>query len=277
LTDAAAATGGVADASDRAPAPPAFSTTRTDPVVAVRGLGFGYAQGSPVLAIERLEVAACERVMVFGPSGCGKSTLLAVLAGVLAAPPGQVTVLGRDLGAMSSAERDRFRGDHIGFVFQLFNLIPYLSAADNIALPCRLSTRRRERLGGQPLESAVVASAERLGIDEILGRLPAGLSVGQQQRVAAARALIGAPELVLADEPTSALDADHRDRFLDLLFESCAGVGATLVFVSHDRELMPRFDRTLSLSELNRVASGQEPAAGRAHGAERAHGAPGTA
>ena len=209
--------------------------------------------------VARLTVARRERVFLHGPSGSGKTTLLGLVAGVLAPQQGRVGVLGRDLARLSGAARDALRASHVGYVFQLFNLIPYLTVAENVALPCRLSAERRARLGGVPLDDAVRAIADELGIAPLLGERVPALSVGQQQRVAAARALIGAPELVVADEPTSALDADRRERFLDLLFRSCARAGATLLFVSHDRSLEPRFDRAVSLPALNRAAARVAP------------------
>lgn len=229
------------------------------PAVAVRDLRFGYPGGGLVLDIPSLELARGEMALLHGPSGGGKTTLLGLIAGVIASPPGAVTVLDRDLGRLSAAERDRFRGAHVGYLFQLFNLIPYLTAAENIGLPCRLSAERRARLGGASPDEAVAALAERLGIAELLERPVARLSVGQQQRVAAARALIGAPELVLADEPTSALDAAHRARFLELLFARCAEAGAALLFVSHDEGLRGLFPRAIALADVDRAAAGGRP------------------
>lgn len=214
---------------------------------------FHYRADRPILDIPSLEIAKGERVFLFGPSGSGKTTLLGLLAGVLTPKSGSVRVLDRDLGPMSPAQRDAFRGSHIGYIFQLFNLIPYLTVAENIALPCRLSAERRARLRGKDLETAAREVAARLGMESLLGENVTNLSVGQQQRVAAARSLIGTPELVIADEPTSSLDHDHRERFIQLLFEACQAAGSTLVFVSHDRTLQPMFDRALSLPDLNRA------------------------
>jgi putative ABC transport system ATP-binding protein len=165
-----------------------------------------------------------------------------------------VNVLGTDLTTLPSRRRDALRAAHIGYIFQLFNLIPYLSVLENIMLPCRLSAERRARLGGAAPEDAASALAESLEIGALLDERVTQLSVGQQQRVAAARALIGAPELIVADEPTSALDSDRREQFLQLLFERCSAAGATLVFVSHDRQLEHVFDRAVSLAELNQAA-----------------------
>ena len=222
--------------------------------VACTDVRFAYPGGPLVLDIPSLVVARGRTVFVHGPSGCGKTTLLGLLAGVLRATAGTVRVLGTDLGTLSGARRDAFRAAHVGYVFQQFNLIPYLSAADNIALPCRLDAARRARLGAVPLDAAVRDVAARLDIADLLDRPATALSVGQQQRVAAARALIAAPELVICDEPTSSLDADRREGFLRLLFASVRDAGATLLFVSHDPALAPLFDERLELPALNRAA-----------------------
>lgn len=222
--------------------------------VSLRDVRFAYPGGAPVLDIPEMRVVRGERVFLHGPSGSGKTTLLGLLAGVLAPSAGQLMVLGQDLGALRSAARDRFRAAHVGYVFQMFNLIPYLSVRDNITLPCRVSSARRARLNGMD----PIAEAERLSASlELSGLLDTpvtALSVGQQQRVAVARALIGAPELIVCDEPTSALDADRRDRFLELLFASVAASGSTLLFVSHDLSLAERFGRTISLNAVNRAS-----------------------
>lgn len=181
-------------------------------------------------------------------------TLLGLLAGVLQASQGSVRILGTDFTGLSSGARDAFRARHLGYVFQMFNLIPYLSVRDNILLPIHLEPARRARLGGQSLDAAAGEMARQLDIGDLLDAPVTQLSVGQQQRVAAARALIGSPELVICDEPTSALDTDRRERFLELLFASCRRANATLVFVSHDMTLEPLFSRSMSLAQLNRAA-----------------------
>lgn len=227
----------------------------TEPAVALHEVRFAYPGGASILDIPALHIARGERVFLHGPSGSGKTTLLGLIAGVLAPTTGRVQVLGNNLGTMSSAQRDRFRAAHIGYVFQMFNLIPYLSVRENIALPARLSKLRRERLAGADLDSETTRLAAGLEIENLLDARISALSVGQQQRVAVARALIGSPELVVCDEPTSALDADLRDRFLELLFASVQKAGSTLVFVSHDLSLAERFGRTVALPQLNRLST----------------------
>jgi putative ABC transport system ATP-binding protein len=231
------------------------------PAVEVNGLRFAYDAGAPpVLDIPSLRIRAGERVFLQGPSGSGKSTLLSLLAGVLVPETGSVCLNGMDLGALSGPARDRYRADHLGFVFQMFNLVPYLSLLDNVTLPCAFSRRRAGRASERA--GSVAAEARRL-LDrlELLdlgdGQRVTRLSIGQQQRVALARALIGAPELLIADEPTSALDEGTRERFLSLLFNECDQLGTTVVLVSHDRRLGALFQRQVSLAEVNHAARAQ--------------------
>jgi putative ABC transport system ATP-binding protein len=209
-----------------------------------------------VLDIETLRLAPGESLFLFGPSGCGKSTLLSAISGTVDIGIGQIRVAGTDIGELKGGARDSFRVDHLGIIFQVFNLIPWLSALDNVLLPCQFSTRRRERTKLKPEDDARRLLTE-LGLSEEEAiSAPAGtLSIGQQQRVAAARALIGRPELILADEPTSALDEDSKLAFVDLLARECAAVGAALLFVSHDRRLEGRFDRVMDFRELNRIGA----------------------
>lgn len=237
-------------------------------VLAVRldQLRFRWGREQPlVLVLDGLSIARGERVFVEGPSGSGKSTLLALLAGVAVPEVGRVEVLGERLDRLSSAGRDHFRAHHIGYVFQQFNLIPYLSMVENVLLPCRFSAVRRAaaRRRSATLEGEALRLLAHLDLGEetLRSRAVTTLSVGQQQRVAVARALVGSPGLVIADEPTSALDADRRESFLRLLFAECAESGATLVFVSHDAALEGLFDRTLRLAELNRVLASSPLAA----------------
>jgi putative ABC transport system ATP-binding protein len=214
-------------------------------------------QAAPCLDIPRFALAAGERVFLHGPSGGGKSTLLGLLGGVAVPERGRVELLGQDIVALSGRARDAFRADHIGFVFQQFNLLTWLSAFDNVALPCTFSARRRRRAGDVGAETARLLT--RLDLAPSLWTKPAAaLSVGQQQRVAAARALIGRPEILVADEPTSALDAPRQQAFIDLLLAESAAAGAALLFVSHDARLAVHFDRTVALTEINRAAPEEE-------------------
>lgn len=212
------------------------------------------------LSIPKFQVERGERVFLQGASGSGKSTLLSLLGGVLVPQQGQLHVLDTDLTALTSSTRDRFRVDHVGLLFQQFNLVPYLSVRENVLLPCRFSQRRRERAleAADTLEQSADRLLSQLGLDLTLARQPVtALSVGQQQRVAAARALMGHPELIIADEPTSALDADRQAEFLDVLLGRCNDEDVTLIFVSHDQRLAHHFNRSVNLHELCEVAGGE--------------------
>ena len=203
------------------------------------------------MAIDELAVPAGSKLFLHGPSGCGKSTLLGLMAGVLVAREGKVSLLGHDWASFSGGKRDARRADHVGVIFQQFNLLPYLSVLHNVLLPCRFSALRASRCDASPT-AAARALLQQVGLPQSLWqRRASSLSVGQQQRVAAARALIGRPELVIADEPSSALDAARRDEFMAVLLAECAAAGSTLVFVSHDERLARHFDAQLSLPELN--------------------------
>jgi putative ABC transport system ATP-binding protein len=239
--------------------------TGFDDAVELSDVRFSWrATSAPVVDIQSLRVARGERLLLRGPSGSGKSTLLSLVAGVVKPQRGSVRVLGRQLDKFTGATADRFRADHIGVIFQMFNLIGYLSVLENVCLPCAFSDRRRERCeqSGASVEAAAARLLDHLDMsgDDVLRRPVTLLSVGQQQRVAAARALIGAPELVIADEPTSSLDADRRAAFLELLFRECARERATLIFVTHDPTLGPLFDRSVEFADLNRVPTASENA-----------------
>ncbi|OLS60820.1 ABC transporter ATP-binding protein [Pseudomonas putida] len=227
-------------------------------LIELTDLGFAWPGHPPLLDIPALRLEAGESLFLKGPSGSGKTTLLGLLGGVQKADRGSIRLLGQDLGELSQSARDRFRVDHTGYIFQQFNLLPFLSVRENVELPCHFSKARAERAAqrhGSVSEAATVLLAH-LGLKapDLLARRADSLSIGQQQRVAAARALIGQPELVIADEPTSALDADTREAFIRLLFAECRDAGSSLLFVSHDQSLAPLFDRQLSLAELNRAA-----------------------
>ncbi|MGD9783288.1 MAG: ABC transporter ATP-binding protein [Hyphomicrobiaceae bacterium] len=228
--------------------------------VHVRGVRFAWPGANAFsLAIDDFSVRKGERILLLGPSGSGKSTLLSLLAGIAAPAQGAIEILGTDIARLSSARRDRFRAEHCGIIFQMFNLLPYGSVADNVLLPLSFASARRERAGTTrtALEAEVARLLARLGLEgsDVGRRRAASLSVGQQQRVAAARALIGRPELIIADEPTSALDRNRQEAFLDLLFGELDAAGSSLVMVSHEERFTGRFDRIVSLSDVARTAA----------------------
>ena len=205
------------------------------------------------LAIDDFALPARERVLLVGPSGSGKSTFLSLLTGIVAPSVGRLEVLGTDIAKLSNSARDRFRAEHIGIIFQMFNLLPYGSVTSNVVLPLSFATARRARAlekGSVETEARRLLASLGLETSDFEGVAASSLSVGQQQRVAAARALIGRPELIIADEPTSALDRDRQQAFLDLLFAEVEAAGATLIMVSHDEALGQRFDRVLRLDDI---------------------------
>ncbi|CAG8868302.1 putative ABC transporter ATP-binding protein YknY [Pseudomonas fluorescens] len=232
-------------------------------LIELRDLVFAWPEQPSLLDIPHFRLEVGEALFLKGPSGSGKTTLLGLLGGVNRPAQGTVRLLGQDLGKLGQGARDRFRVDHTGYIFQQFNLLPFLSVRENVELPCRFSRSRAERAVQRhgSIDHAAGQLLAHLGLGDpaLLARRADSLSIGQQQRVAAARALIGQPELVIADEPTSALDADTREAFIRLLFEECRAAGASLLFVSHDQSLAPLFDRDLSLAELNRAASPNLP------------------
>jgi len=223
------------------------------PALAMQGLRYRWPGAAhDAIALDSLVLQSGDTVFLRGPSGCGKSTLLSLAAGVLLPDAGTVALLGQRWADLGASARDRHRADHLGYIFQQFNLLPYLSVLDNVRLPLRFSPRRARRAG----TGAAEALLERTGLPRSHWAQPAAtLSVGQQQRVAAARALIGAPEVVIADEPTSALDEPLREAFMALLLESCAAAGSALLFVSHDARLATRFARVVDLPAINRAAA----------------------
>ncbi|KAE9625557.1 ABC transporter ATP-binding protein [Parasedimentitalea maritima] len=221
--------------------------------IALKSLRYCWPGAStPILDIASFNLQSREKVMLRGPSGSGKSTLLSAIAGVIEVPKSSVHVAGTDIGGLSGRDRDRFRVDHLGLIFQVFNLLPWLSAVENVTLPCRFSARRRDKVGGDPTKAAKRLLGE-LGLTDanLLNGPASALSIGQQQRVAAARALIGSPDVVLADEPTSALDEEAKGAFVELLLKECNAASSSLLFVSHDRTLEKHFDRTVELNMLN--------------------------
>ena len=227
--------------------------------IAMRDVRFDWPGGRFGLDVAAFDVKQNETVLLLGQSGSGKSTLLSLICGILAPSQGVIQVAGTDIGALGRASRDRFRADHIGIIFQMFNLLPYATALDNILVPLRFSKVRRARV--QSPKSEALALTRALGLPDalVMGAQAATLSVGQQQRVAVARAMIGSPKVVIADEPTSALDSDAQGEFLDLVFGQVQEAGAALLMVSHDERLADRFDRVVRLDQIAKMRRG-EPA-----------------
>lgn len=211
----------------------------TPAVLQCENLLFKYASSGFGLNIPEFSMQAGDTVFLEGDSGSGKSTLLNLMAGVLLPRAGHVSLMGNNLSTLSASRCDALRVDHIGFLFQQFNLLGYLGVLDNVTLPCKFSKRRRLNAvnAAGSVEQAAVKLLEALGMADYLKQPVGTLSVGQQQRVAAARALIGQPDLIIADEPTSALDAGHQSRFLELLLSQAAGQNTAVLLVSHDPRL----------------------------------------
>ncbi len=218
--------------------------------IEITSLTFRWDNHEPTISFPDLSLPRGEHLFLHGSSGTGKSTFLSLLAGMLPPATGRIGLLGTNIHQLSAGKRDRFRADHIGVIFQQFNLVPYLTAEANVTLPCRLSPLRRAATGENPtMEAQRLLTA--LAIPEShWQRKVTQLSIGQQQRIAAARALIGAPEIILADEPTSALDSENRDRFINLLLAMAEARNTSVLFVSHDRALAHHFHHQIQLGQV---------------------------
>ncbi|MEL6205302.1 MAG: ABC transporter ATP-binding protein [Pseudomonadota bacterium] len=221
-------------------------------MIRLADVSFAYPGGAFRLAIPRLEIEDGARVAVKGPSGTGKTTLLNLIAGLATPDAGRITVGDTEISALPDAARRAFRAAEIGFVFQDFALMDYLSARENILYPFRIAA-------GLALTPDVRARADALatacGLGDKLARHPAALSRGEQQRVALARALVTEPRLILADEATGNLDPVNKTAILDLMFARAEAAGATLLAVTHDHELLPRFDRVIDFAALQETAA----------------------
>lgn len=228
----------------------------TDSIIHLQNILFRWpGQEDDLLHIPELIVRKGEHLFIQGPSGSGKTTLLNLLTGINLPNSGSVTVLGTPLESLGNIKRDQFRADHLGVIFQQFNLLPYLSLLENVQLPCGFSQRKRANAGD--VKATALRLLNHLSIEDSLLNQPVSkLSVGQQQRTAVARALIGSPEIVIADEPTSALDSGNRDRFLQLLFQETEEQGSTLIFVSHDQVIAGQFEQVIDLNQINLARNG---------------------
>ncbi len=224
-------------------------------VLAVRDLEFGYPVGGFRLRVPELQVAAGESVALVGPSGCGKTTLINLLAGIEEPAAGVVEVAGLDMAQLAPEDRQDLRILKVGLVFQEFELLEYLEVLDNVLLPYRLTSLLEIDDGVR--ERARVLLSD-LGLEDKMRRYPNQLSQGERQRVALCRALVTNPAVVLGDEPTGNLDPGNRDRVIDALLDYGRRTGAPVVVVTHDHELLPRFDRVVEVAESRRTVVGNE-------------------
>jgi putative ABC transport system ATP-binding protein len=229
------------------------------PAVLVEALLFSYVANKPIIDIKKWQLGKSEQVFLYGPSGCGKSTLLNLLSGILSPQKGKVSVLGTDITSLKTSKRDRFRAQHIGVVFQQFNLVPYLSVLDNIQLAMHFANDDSAKTGAAKKEPTtqqrIISMLQALQLPkDCIQQKASELSVGQQQRVAIARALINKPDVLIVDEPTSALDASAKDAFMQVLTETAISSNAALIFVSHDQSLARHFKRVESLTDINNTA-----------------------
>ena len=223
---------------------------------------WGSARSDFRIQVKNFRLEKNESAILVGPSGGGKSTLLSLICGTVRPQNGITKILGNDLENMSNSTRDNFRADNIGIIFQQFNLLPYLSALDNVLLPLEFSLKRKQTSGKtkQKIKLEAKRLLRNLSITpETIGRQKAAtLSIGQQQRVAAARAFIGSPELIIADEPTSSLDENSQEEFLEQLFYEKNATGASLLMVSHNPRITKRFDRLVKLENICTILPKQE-------------------
>ncbi len=218
--------------------------------VKLENVKFQYEKNNVVIKDLTLSIGYGEKIFIHGPSGSGKSTLLNIIANVLRPSCGSINILGEQTNKLNASQNDKFRGDNIGFIFQNFNLIPYLSIYENIMIPLISSIKRNQKVQGD-FDKEIKRIAKELEIFELLNKKVTELSVGQQQRVAVARALIGNPEIIIADEPTSSLDDAVTDKFMQLLIKEHKHKNFTLIFVSHDRRLSKYFDKEINLLDIN--------------------------
>lgn len=223
------------------------------PIISLNNISFTWTGDKrETLKLESLQIRKGERVLIKGRSGSGKSTLLSLLSGIQVVDSGELLIKGNDLKVMKPEERDLFRGDHIGYIFQQFNLLPYLTVRENILAPLLFSQLKNEK-ETEDEETRILTLLKHLSLDINPDKSVQSLSIGQQQRVAAARALIGEPEIIIADEPTSALDKISTEDLITHLFKECERLNTTLVFVSHDDSLDSLFPRVIQLEEINSV------------------------
>ena len=219
-------------------------------IIKIESLNFYWSKKSNFkIFVPSLEIKKGEKVLLLGESGSGKTTLLSLICGFLNPLSGSISINGNTINKLSSKTKDEYRADNIGIIFQQFNLLPYANVVDNVLLPLYFSQARSKNIVNK--RAAALELFKRLRLpDDIAQYRASNLSVGQQQRVAVARALIGNPSLIIADEPTSSLDTNAQQLFLDLMFKQISENNSTLLMVSHDKSLSNRFDRQININEI---------------------------
>ncbi|QEG21148.1 ABC transporter ATP-binding protein [Mariniblastus fucicola] len=220
-------------------------------MIEIQNLEFSWPKSTFDLRIDALQISPGEKLAIIGPSGSGKTTLLNLLAGIEIVDRGELKVLDTELAKLGDAQRRNFRVSNIGFVFQQFELLDYLTVKDNIALPFLVNQNLSSEKAHLGSDDAIAKLAESMGIGDKLRRHPQKLSQGEKQRVAICRALVASPKLILADEPTGNLDPANKHRTLDLLFEQAAANNQTLIVVTHDMSIIDGFDRTIDFSQYH--------------------------
>ena len=219
-------------------------------IIKIESLNFYWSKKSNFkIFVPSLEIKKGEKVLLLGESGSGKTTLLSLICGFLNPLSGSISINGNTINELSSKTKDEYRADNIGIIFQQFNLLPYANVVDNVLLPLYFSQARSKNIVNKRAAALELFKQLRLP-DDIAQYRASNLSVGQQQRVAVARALIGNPSLIIADEPTSSLDTNAQQLFLDLMFKQISENNSTLLMVSHDKSLSNRFDRQINISEI---------------------------
>ena len=221
-----------------------------DSIVKIESLRFQWSKNNNFkIFVPKLEVGRGKKVLFLGESGSGKTTLLSLICGFLEPLSGSISINDKIISDLTSTNKDAYRSDNIGIIFQQFNLLPYANVIDNIILPLYFSKQRSKKVENKI--NAAMNLCDQLRLPEsILNQKASNLSVGQQQRVAVARALIGSPSIIVADEPTSSLDAEAQELFLDLMFDQISKNSSTLLMVSHDKSLTNYFDQVIDINEI---------------------------
>ena len=221
-----------------------------DSIVKIESLRFQWSKSNNFkIFVPKLEVCRGKKVLFLGESGSGKTTLLSLICGFLEPLSGSISINDKIISDLTSTNKDAYRSDNIGIIFQQFNLLPYANVIDNIILPLYFSKQRSKKVENKINSAMNLCDQLRLP-KSILNQKASNLSVGQQQRVAVARALIGSPSIIVADEPTSSLDTETQELFLDLMFDQISKNSSTLLMVSHDKSLTNYFDQVIDINEI---------------------------